>query len=61
MKSKISEDKTYEYIDDCDIIQPLSNKCPFCKTDTVSGSWSPEICPNCKAVYFFGRWSRDLT
>lgn len=59
MKGIPSEDKTYEYIED-NTNDILPNKCPFCYTDTKSGSWSPDTCSNCKAVYFFGMWTRDL-
>jgi rubrerythrin len=36
------------------------NCCPFCDTNTCSGSWSPESCPNCHAVYFFGAWTKNI-
>ena len=55
-----NEDGTkYEYIEESDCNR-LQNTCPFCEADTKSGSWSPETCSECKAVFFFGRWFRDL-
>jgi len=39
-----------------------NNKCPFCfSTNIGGGSWSPDICKDCGAVYFWCEWHKEVT
>lgn len=43
-----------------DIVTYDTTVCPFCNSkDIRGGSWTPDICMNCKAVYFFGVWHKN--
>lgn len=58
---KTTEDgRRYKCIEGMSPEGKLVNRCPFCDGWVSSGSWSPEVCEDCGAVYFFGAWTLDI-